>query len=85
MQHLPTGTAGFPEANNTVNIGTSLENLANAAIIDQDIMSKLSAANEELELNKSTLIGQLLELTAQLKVVTSTVKTDNTSRTVYFD
>ena len=51
-----------------VNIGTALENLENTATVDSDIMSKISASNEDLLQTKSNLTLQLSELTAQIKM-----------------
>ena len=65
---LTTGKSGFHKANSVVNIGTALENLENTATVDSDIMSKISASNEDLLQTNSNLTLQLSELTAQIKM-----------------
>ena len=65
---LTTGKSVFHKANYVVNIGTALENLKNTATVDSDIMSKISASNEDLLQTNSNLTLQLSELTAQIKM-----------------
>ena len=59
---------GFHKSNVTVNSGTALYILVNVATMDLGIALKIFEANDELAWINATLIGQLVDLTAQLKV-----------------
>ena len=51
----------FHESSASIGIGTSRDSVAHAATTDQDILTKISMTNKEVERTKFTLAGQLAQ------------------------
>ena len=83
-------TTGLHMSNIDVDICTSLDNIENVATTDRGIVMKLYASNDKLAWTNATLTGQLVGLTAQIKVGnqkiqdmdTGSGKTNKSSRAV---
>ena len=68
------GTAGFHEANATINTGTALENMDNTTTKDWCTMENISVLNEELARSNYTLMVKLVELAAQINVAINIIQ-----------